>query len=228
MNPVSSRKESTLFRIPDLRSALEFDFVYRTFQSMIGSSARARLVETYVRPQQGDRILDIGCGPADVLNHLDQVEYVGVDVHPNYIRAASRRYGSKGEFHCLPVGESLTQFGKFDLVLAIGLLHHLDDSEATTLLEVASRAIKPEGRLITLDGCFLQQQNWIARTLLNCDRGRFVRQYSEYLALAKTSFLEVRCSTRHDLMRLPYSHLIMECQQQAGRVQSPVPSSRAA
>jgi SAM-dependent methyltransferase len=99
----------------------------------------------------------------------------------------------------------------FDLVLATAVLHHLDDDEAVQLFEVAREVLKPGGRLITLDGCFVADQSSITRFILSRDRGRYVRTKDAYLSLAQKSFKDVQLSIHHDLIRIPYTHIIMEC-----------------
>ena len=43
------------------------------------------------------------------------------------------------------------------------------------------------------------------------DRGKFVRTREEYLRLASARFPKVEPHLRHDLLRIPYTHLIMRC-----------------
>ncbi|MGC2190315.1 MAG: hypothetical protein WA607_17975, partial [Candidatus Sulfotelmatobacter sp.] len=83
--------------------------------------------------------------------------------------------------------------------------------EAVQLFRMARRTLKPDGRLITSDGVWLASQSKFAKFLLSRDRGRFVRQAEEYVALASTSFSSVSSAVRHDMLRIPYSHLILEC-----------------
>lgn len=40
----------------------------------------------------------------------------------------------------------------FDIVLVVGVLHHLDDTEALQLCQLAQAGLKSGGTLITLDG----------------------------------------------------------------------------
>jgi hypothetical protein len=47
--------------------------------------------------------------------------------------------------------------------------------------------------------------------MLAKDRGKFVRTRDEYLRLASTRFSKVEPHLRHDLLRVPYTHLIMRC-----------------
>ncbi len=197
----------------DPRKPLTLAGVYTSFQRFVGGSARTRFVSEFLRPRATDRLLDIGCGPADILDHLPEgIDYVGFDLSGKYIEAARRRYGDRGQFHCQRVGASdVGQFGKFDLVLAHGVLHHLDDAEAGHLFELAAAALAPGGRLVTFDGCYVDRQSPIARRMLAWDRGKFVRQRVEYESLAEQNFVHVEAEVRHDLLRIPYTHLILQC-----------------
>jgi SAM-dependent methyltransferase len=196
-----------------VRSVLAQARVYSLFARLVGATrGRRRYVERYIRPTIGDRILDIGCGPADILEALPRVDYHGFDVSAKYIESARRRFGTRGRFEVEAVNETLVRnYAGFDLVLATGVLHHLDDAEAAALFSVASAALKPGGALVTLDGCFVDGQSFVARRLLKSDRGEFVRRPDEYLRLAKGAFTAVESHLCHDLLRVPYTHWIMRC-----------------
>jgi SAM-dependent methyltransferase len=193
---------------------LSFSAGYRLFQWMVGGeSARKTYLAEYVKPAPKDKILDIGCGPADILDYLPAVNYTGLDISPEYISSAKERFGSKGRFYCGDVGLATIEGeqGSFDLVLAIGVVHHLDDAQAYKLFALARRVLNPTGSLITYDGCYVPQQSQIARWLLGNDRGKFVRTQEEYLRLASAHFSKIEPHLRHDLLRIPYTHLIMRC-----------------
>jgi SAM-dependent methyltransferase len=200
--------------IEKIHRFLSFPAGYRLFQWMVGAEfARTTYLNEYAKPVPGDKILDLGCGPADILNHLPAVNYTGLDVSPEYILSAQRRFGLKGRFLCGDVGLAAIEGeqGTFDLVLSIGVVHHLDDAQAAKLFALAHRALRPGGRLVTYDGCYAPQQSRIARWLLAQDRGKFVRQREEYLRLASAHFSRVEPQIRQDLLRIPYTHLIMCC-----------------
>jgi hypothetical protein len=74
--------------------------------------------------------------------------------------------------------------------------------------------MKPGGRMVTLDGCYIQGQSRIAKALLRHDRGKFIRDVPAYLKLADEHFKDVRSDVRHDLLSLPYTLLIMTCRGQ--------------
>jgi SAM-dependent methyltransferase len=198
-----------------VKSLLAKPALYELFSRAVGAwASRETFVKTYVRPRQGDQILDVGCGPADILEHFPAVAYFGFDISASYIESATRRYGDRGRFFCERVSEArafLDREGQFDIALAIGILHHLDRSEALDLFRVAKRALKPGGRLVTLDPCYAPGQSAIARYLASRDRGEFVRTEPQYRELAATEFPNVVSSVRHDLLRMPYTHIILEC-----------------
>ncbi|HZP94400.1 MAG TPA: class I SAM-dependent methyltransferase [Burkholderiales bacterium] len=197
----------------DLRSLLAHPRFYSCFASAVGGGARAQYARQYLRARPGERILDMGCGTADILDYLPAgVDYTGFDLSADYIAAARSRYGERGQFRNEPVDVALAgRLGSFDLAMANGVLHHLDDAGAHSLFELAKRVLAPGGRLVTLDGCFVPGQSRIARFLLSRDRGRFVRNEDEYLRLAHASFGRVAHDVRHDLLRIPYTLIIMEC-----------------
>jgi hypothetical protein len=76
------------------------------------------------------RILDLGCGTAEILGALPtDITYVGYDMSPEYIAAAQNRFAGRGTFHCRLLEQAeVAALEPFDLVLGIGVLHHLDDA----------------------------------------------------------------------------------------------------
>jgi SAM-dependent methyltransferase len=197
----------------ELRLLLGIPALYSAFSRFAGGSARETYAREYIRALPGDRVLDIGCGPADILDFLPAgIEYIGFDSSEDYIASANARFGQRGRFFCADVysqaGESLRDF---DIVMANGVLHHLDDREARELFRIARSALKPEGRLVTLDGCYAPGQSALARHLLSKDRGAYVRSELAYRELAAPIFANVTSTIRHDLMRIPYTHIILEC-----------------
>lgn len=187
--------------------------MYSLFRRLVGrGSARAVYAREHLRAQPGERVLDLGCGTGDILEYLPAVAYVGYDISLRYIELARTRFSGRGEFHCRAVDDSLPiAAGSFDLVIAHGVLHHLDDAGARSLLRVGHRALRVGGRLVSFDGCFTGDQSPAARLLLSLDRGRHVRVRAAYEGLARAEFGQVRSFIRHDLLRIPYTHLIMEC-----------------
>jgi SAM-dependent methyltransferase len=195
-----------------IRSVLSRPAIYELWSRLVGGvRARTILIDEYVRPSASDRILDVGCGPGDFLTLLPpDVRYVGVDISAAYINRARARFGSRAEFH---VGDA-TKFAApdrgFDLVVALGVLHHLDDTQAKEVLEVAAQALAPGGRAVTIDPVYARGQNRVARAIIERDRGQHVRTPDGYESLVRDTFSTVHAAIRHDLLRMPYSHCILE------------------
>lgn len=195
-----------------LYRALGLSAVYRLLGRFVGGRDRSTFPREHIRAREGQRVLDIGCGPADIVAELPRVDYTGFDSNPEYIATATKNYGDRGRFYCRSVNEeTLGEHVNFDIVLAVGVLHHLDDDEAEKLFRLAHAALAPGGRLVTLDGCFVPGQSPIARFLISRDRGRFARNEAGYRKLAAGVFGKIDTVIRHDLLTVPYTHLVMEC-----------------
>lgn len=173
-------------------------------KAMGGEGYWRRLVHEVARIEPGERVLDIGCGPAHVIEQLpDGASYTGLDNNDRCIRQARRRYGGAAAFveaDAATVGE-LT--GEFDTVLAMGLLHHLCDRDARAMLAGAARLLAPGGRLVTADVVATRDSSPSAAWLLARDRGDHVREAAGYRALIEDSFEAVDSAVATDLLRVP-------------------------
>jgi len=188
-------------------------YFYRSFRRLTGSDRVNReFVEKYVRPREGDEILDIGCGPADVLELMPTVRYTGVDPSPNYIASARNRFGKRAVFHC----GDLNALGRdrkntFDAVISMGVLHHLSDADVMGLLKQIQSLLKPGGRFISYDPCFTDPQHPMARWIHKHDRGEFVRFDHHYEQLVSGVFSTYRRYVRTDLCAVPATVIIFDC-----------------
>lgn len=195
--------------------------VYDAVQKLLlRSGSRERYVREFVRPFPGCRILDIGCGPAEILACLPQSigAYVGFDMNPDYVAAAQQRWGGRGRFHCAKVeATSVESRDTYDIVLANGIIHHLDDKEAQHLFQIGHQVLRPGGWLVTYDNVHVEKQHWFARWLIARDRGQAVRTRAGYEALARASFPQIDSHILHDTLRVPYTILIMRCIRPDGR-----------
>ena len=99
-----------------------YSFVQRIFSA---TQFRKDIIKKIIIKKK-TKILDIGCGPAEILNYLPKVEYYGYDINPIYISYAKKKYKSKGTFFCKKFNRADTKrLPKFDYILLFGFLHHL-------------------------------------------------------------------------------------------------------
>jgi len=211
----SSRKprEVTNMNV-DPRNLLAVPKLYQLFANLVaGPAARRRVADEFLKVKPGDRVLDVGCGPGVMRPLLPDVIYCGVDVSSKYISAARAHQGDRDRFivRAVTAQTSFDDLGKFDLVMANALVHHLDDAETSSLFQAAKAVLNSGGRVVTLDNVFIPEQSTIARWIIKLDRGKYVRTKAEYVALASQQFQNVHVTVLQDLLRIPYTHIIMEC-----------------
>lgn len=193
-----------------LRSVLSLAPAYRLAQRMFGADHFRRvLVDDILEVTADDRILDYGCGTADIVDHLPDVDYVGFDPSQRYVDDATARFGRRGTFVTdladLPGGTVADR----TLVMAIGVFHHLDDDTVRDALTTARAAVGAHGRFVSIDPTFTDDQHRVATWLIERDRGRHVRRPERVAALVGEQFPTTTVEVRHDLLRMPYTHAIV-------------------
>ncbi len=191
---------------------LERRYLYNLLQSTVGATnARRYFVEHFASLPEAAGVLDIGCGPGTLIPFLPRhvARYVGFDPNPQYIEVAKRRFGSDShsffEADCSTAGDWLAERGgRFNVILAAGVLHHLDDREVTELLDLAITYCEPDGFFASFDNAILPHENPIAAALIRVDRGEHVRPPFEYEMLLRAKFSNIKSELHRNLMRVPY------------------------
>lgn len=202
-------------RTGGIRRPLENARTYSLVQWAIGGKkGRRAYVHEYLKPVAGQRILDLGCGPGDILRWLPAVDYLGVDSNPAYVASGRKHFGARGRFRCADIRNLTFESNEqFDVVISIGLLHHLDDDAAHRVAALAATVLKPRGYLVTQDSVVAEGQARISRWLIGMDRGQSVRDADGYRAILERHFGRVDLDIRHDLARMPYTHAILVARQ---------------
>ncbi len=195
-----------------IRKILEIPFFYTTFQNMLGAKrSRKEIVDRYLDIKPEMSILDVGCGPGDLFPFFPKgVDYHGFDFEKSYIDKAIKKFGGNGNFICDDV--TTFSFGekKFDRVIITGVLHHLEDSQIDTLFSKLSLILKSDGFLICVENVFIPNQNKVAKYLISKDRGQNVRSDEGYIKLARKFFKNTNFEIRHNMLNIPYTHIILK------------------
>lgn len=188
MNSVLTRVGSTVAEV------LERPWVF-DLQQRCCSSDYQGLKETF-RPWLSGRrsVLDVGCGTgacAAALVSFEDVEYLGVDLRPQYIAYARQRYGQE-RFLCVDVGREPLPTQAFDAVLMFSILHHLSDEECRRLIGRLGALLGPGGVILSAEPLIPDPREYrgaakmralASRALLRMDRGEYIRDRQGYLEL---------------------------------------------
>ena len=175
-----------------VRGVLSSARVYELWSSVVGAHrGRTRLVGDHVRPCPGERVLDLGCGPGELLPYLGEVRYVGLDISPAYIARARERFAGSRRVRGGGRNGVRSRPWTVDLVVAFGVLHHLDDGQVERLFARAVDVLAPGGRVVTVDPVLAAGQSRVARALIRRDRGQHCARRG------------VRCARSRALRRRP-------------------------
>jgi SAM-dependent methyltransferase len=142
------------------------------------------------------------------------VRYVGIDISSAYIELARQRFGEQATFLVGTAGTFLERgtnvLNGADLVVCNGLLHHLGDDEVLEVLQLAATILRPHGRFVALEPTYLQHQPPVSRWIMDQDRGRNIRTDTEWSELARRAFPDASARILTGLLRLPYTHVVLE------------------
>lgn len=123
---------------------------------------------------EGDRVLDLGCGPASLWpqweKHLVRpAALIGVDISPGMINEARRLYPS-GDFRIGTVRRLPLESQSVDIVIASSMLHHLPDSELPGALREIARVLTEHGVLVgrepVVGGRLADEPGWLSGAIM--------------------------------------------------------------
>jgi SAM-dependent methyltransferase len=195
---------------PRILRSFHHPAAYIALQYVVGGAKMREVALTELGLREGERVLDLGCGPAYYVGRLPPVDYVGFDTDADSIAWARRRFGDRGRFFCEELAERhLREIGRFDAVMMMGLLHHLDEPACDALLRLVGEALVPGGRAVSLDTVLYEGQSALSRALAKNDRGDFVRTPAGFERLARRSFGAVQGRVVGDCGLVVSAHYLM-------------------
>ncbi len=154
---------------PYRRIARIYDQVIEPMQAGV-----RRVALRVMPPEQGWRVLDVGCGTGTgLVPYLAAgCEVSGVDVSPEMLDRARNRLGTNADLR-LTDGDSLPfPDDSFDLAITTMVLHEVPAGQRVAFVKEMARVVKPRGALTVIDFRFGTLRGW---------RGPVLRAASEII-----------------------------------------------
>ncbi len=137
---------------------------YHGFMKLVFGK-RYRHVADLIRLQPGDKVLDVGCGPGEILKLLalqyPNGEFTGLDVDPEILEIARKNLSSsvtlaQGSADALPFPA-----GAFQAITSSLMIHHLTPEQKQKMMREVYRVLAPGGRFYLFD--FAPPTNWYGK-----------------------------------------------------------------
>ena len=172
MKSIINKLSKNLHLFVYLRKIIEFNFIF---------------IEKILKKEINDRskkikILDIGCGSGEISRFFNNLDYIGIDVNPDYIEFARRIY--KKNFELMNAQKLRFKKRYFDYVVIIGVLHHMDDKNCNLILNEITRVIKDNGKIIIIEDVNTQSRiDLFGNLIRKLDVGEHIRTKKEWVEL---------------------------------------------
>lgn len=195
-------------RISGFYKLVTFPWFYESFQNLLGAQqARKCFFGEWVQTQDNSNVLELGCGPTSSLAFIRYHSYHGIDINPQHIAQHQSKISPTVHFETGAAQDVVPHLSKtFDVVLALGFLHHLNDKSVTDLLDAAIEKLRQNGSIFFLEPVYLEKQNRIAKLLKDLDSGKHVRTLDGYCKLMQREGFRFDYRITHDSLRVPYDH----------------------
>ncbi len=135
------------------------------------------------------RVLDVGCGPGTNCKYFASCDYTGLDINPQYIQYARRKYGRNFIVQDVCTFQAPAE-DRYDFVLSNSLLHHLDDSAVHRILTQLAHLLLPSGCVHIID-LVLPDKVGVPRWLAANDRGDYPRKLEVWREIFEAHFTSV-------------------------------------
>jgi len=166
---------------------LEQPIVYRTWMAPF-AEAKLAPMRAHTDFTKLRRVLDVGCGPGTNAPHFAHADYLGVDINPQYVADATRRYHRS--FLAADITTYQVTGEPFDCILVNSFLHHVDLESTHRILAHLSTLLPPDGFVHIIE-LVLPPKPSAARLLARMDRGDYPRPLAEWRSIFGQHFEEV-------------------------------------
>jgi ubiquinone/menaquinone biosynthesis C-methylase UbiE len=187
--------------------------LYRLFQFSVMRPDTLNIIRNEVlKPESVYKVLDFGCGIGYHSIEFPKSNYLGIEPLESCVRKANAMFSGDNRTFVLGDHRELRKIpdSSYDLIIAIGVLHHVDDVVMGEFLTESYRILRDGGRLTTLDPVIHNSQSKISKWVVKRDRGHYVRDEGEYKLPVNSIFrIEPTVKIYNNLLRIPYDHISM-------------------
>lgn len=179
-----------------LFSQTKFPTLWRIAQRFVGGSKDKQSLSLRFWKGQS-KILEIGCSVGNITNafaRLEGVEYTGIDVDPVAIAAAKKYFfnNSRVRFVCMDVEEYANEGNVFDYIVVAGMLHHIDDLSALSVLKSTRKLASEKASIIVYDPELLRKEDSIFfKAVYKLEQGQYLRSNEELIQLIHEAGMEI-------------------------------------
>lgn len=167
-------------------------------QRIIGGNASKQMLATEYYCGQG-AVLEIGCSVGNISEaflRFPETTFTGIDIDEKALAVAKRRFHGVGNFRfSMRSLQELSSSGEsFDYVLFAGMLHHVDDTTAESLLSDALRCTTANGTIVIYEPEAVRDQDgWFFRLFYALfEQGKYLRSRGALEDLVKGAGIKIR------------------------------------
>jgi SAM-dependent methyltransferase len=188
--------------------------LYELFQFGVARRGTSEIVRNQIlKPDGVKKVLDFGCGIGYHSKEFIGSEYLGIEPLTDCVNKANRIFKNSENNFIVGDHESLKSIkdSSYDLIIALGVLHHINDSIFDEFIKESHRILKVGGRLTTFDPVYHNGQSKISKWVVSRDRGTWIRTTEGYSErIQKIYNQEPSKKIYTNLLRIPYDHIALE------------------
>lgn len=170
---------------------LETSFGYDLSQNLLAyflSRKSVKELSERLKKVSAKNVLDVGCATAFYRNDILVKNFTGIDINPDFILAAKKRF-PKDKFFLMDAVNLKFSKNTFDTVISKGVLHHLPEKKLIKSIKEGLRVSTQKGRVIVLDAIQpVGSWNILGKILRNLDQGHNILHWPDYKALLEKNF----------------------------------------
>jgi 2-polyprenyl-3-methyl-5-hydroxy-6-metoxy-1,4-benzoquinol methylase len=149
------------------------------------------------------RVLEVGCSLgnlSDAFRRFEAISYTGIDLDASAIAIARRRFADRPnfKFETSLIAELAEKGEYYDYVVIAGVLHHIDDQSAISMISSSWAVTAPGGILVASEPAALKATDGFAfRLFYRLEEGQYLRAENQLLELFKTANVPLSSVEEH-------------------------------